>query len=86
MIDISRRRKLRRTIYTLLWFVHCALKHTQKLILVIADAMLNSKTKFPLRGAAIGNGWMDARRQYPAYLEYAVKHGIFEESSEVNSI
>ncbi|KAI0751082.1 alpha/beta-hydrolase [Daedaleopsis nitida] len=47
-----------------------------------ADAILNSKQlKIPLRGAAIGNGWIDARRQYPAYLDYAVNHGLLEEGT-----
>ncbi|KAI0722676.1 alpha/beta-hydrolase [Earliella scabrosa] len=46
-----------------------------------ADAVLNSNLKIPLRGAAIGNGWTDARRQYPAYLDYAVQHGILEEGT-----
>ncbi|KAI9000734.1 alpha/beta-hydrolase [Trametes punicea] len=47
-----------------------------------ADAILNSKLRIPLKGAAIGNGWTDARRQYPSYLDYAVKHGIVETGSE----
>ena len=48
-----------------------------------ADAILDSKLKVPLKGIAIGNGWMDARRQYPAYLDYAVKHGIVDEGTDV---
>ncbi|KAH7887403.1 alpha beta-hydrolase [Phlebopus sp. FC_14] len=36
----------------------------------------------PYFGAAIGNGWIDSRNQYPAYLEYAVTHGIVDERSE----
>ncbi|KAH9943181.1 alpha/beta-hydrolase [Epithele typhae] len=47
-----------------------------------ADAILNSDLKISLQGAAIGNGWMDARRQYPAYLDYALKHGLLDEASE----
>ncbi|KAF9809828.1 hypothetical protein IEO21_07228 [Rhodonia placenta] len=47
-----------------------------------ADAVLNSTLNVPLRGAAIGNGWMDGRHQYPSFLEYAVKHGLVEEGSE----
>ncbi|KAH9045309.1 alpha/beta-hydrolase [Lactarius pseudohatsudake] len=43
-----------------------------------SDAVLNSDLGVPLRGSAIGNGWIDARRQYPAYLDYAVKHGLVE--------
>ncbi|KAH9179594.1 carboxypeptidase KEX1 [Lactarius sanguifluus] len=44
-----------------------------------SEAVLNSSDLgVPLRGSAIGNGWIDARRQYPAYLDYAVKHGLVE--------
>ncbi|EPQ59066.1 alpha/beta-hydrolase [Gloeophyllum trabeum ATCC 11539] len=48
----------------------------------IADAILNSNLNIPFKGAAIGNGWIDARRQYPAYLDYAVKHGLVEPNSD----
>ncbi|CAL1700266.1 unnamed protein product [Somion occarium] len=47
-----------------------------------ADAILNANLGVPFRGAAIGNGWIDARRQYPSFLEYAVKHGIVTENSD----
>ncbi|KAG7097454.1 hypothetical protein E1B28_004799 [Marasmius oreades] len=47
-----------------------------------ADAILNSNINIPLKGIAIGNGWIDAKRQYPSYLEYAVKMGILEENSD----
>ncbi|OCH94287.1 alpha/beta-hydrolase [Obba rivulosa] len=47
-----------------------------------ADAILSSNLDIPLRGAAIGNGWIDGRHQYPAYLDYAVKHGLVEENSD----
>ncbi|KAF7335334.1 Pheromone-processing carboxypeptidase KEX1 [Mycena sanguinolenta] len=47
-----------------------------------ADAILNSKMGVHLRGAAIGNGWIDARRQYASYIDFAVKVGILEENSE----
>ncbi|KAG2143613.1 alpha beta-hydrolase [Suillus clintonianus] len=47
-----------------------------------ADAILSSDLRMPLRGAAIGNGWIDARSQYPAYLDYAVTHGLVDESSQ----
>ncbi|KAI0068606.1 alpha beta-hydrolase [Artomyces pyxidatus] len=43
-----------------------------------SDAILNSTLGVPLMGAAIGNGWIDSRRQYPAYLDYALKHGLVE--------
>nr|GAT59705.1 predicted protein [Mycena chlorophos] len=38
-----------------------------------ADAILESDLPTRLHGVAIGNGWIDARRQYPSYLDYAVK-------------
>ncbi|KAF8897867.1 Alpha/Beta hydrolase protein [Infundibulicybe gibba] len=47
-----------------------------------ANALLNSNIGIPLRGAAIGNGWIDPRRQYPSYIDYAVKVGMLEENSE----
>ncbi|KZT71626.1 alpha/beta-hydrolase [Daedalea quercina L-15889] len=47
-----------------------------------ADAILNSPLNIPLRGVAVGNGWIDGRHQYPSFLPYAVKHGLIEENSE----
>ncbi|KAJ7784094.1 Alpha/Beta hydrolase protein [Mycena metata] len=47
-----------------------------------ADAILNSNIGTNLRGAAIGNGWIDARRQYASYIDFAVKTGILEENSD----
>ena len=44
---------------------------------------MSSDLGLPLRGAAIGNGWMDGRAQYPAYLDYGIKHGIIDENSDV---
>jgi carboxypeptidase D len=49
-----------------------------------ADAILTSDLNIPLRGAAIGNGWMDGRNQYPAYLEYAAAYGIIDVQSQVH--
>ncbi|KAI0032923.1 alpha/beta-hydrolase [Vararia minispora EC-137] len=46
-----------------------------------ADALLKSDLQVPFRGAAIGNGWIDAAHQYPAYLDYSVKHGLIAEGS-----
>jgi carboxypeptidase D len=37
----------------------------------------------PLRGIAIGNGWIDSKEQYLAYLDFAVKVGLLEENSQV---
>jgi len=45
--------------------------------------MLKAGLPRTLRGLAIGNPWMDARRQYPAYLEYGLKHGLVEAGSDV---
>lgn len=47
-----------------------------------ADAVFNSDLNLPLRGIAIGNGWIDSWTQYPSYLDYSVKHGILEENSD----
>ncbi|KAJ7886693.1 Alpha/Beta hydrolase protein [Mycena leptocephala] len=47
-----------------------------------ADAILNSDIGIHLRGVAIGNGWIDARRQYASYIDFAVKVGILEENSD----
>jgi carboxypeptidase C (cathepsin A) len=52
--------------------------------LITADAILNSTLNIPLRGAAIGNGWIDPKVQYPAYLDYVTKTGLFEENSAVS--
>ena len=51
--------------------------------IMLADGILNSNLGVSLRGSAIGNGWIDARHQYPAYLDYSVKHGLISESSKV---
>jgi len=45
--------------------------------------MLEAGLPPTLMGIAIGNGWIDARRQYPAYLEYGLKHGLVESGSDV---
>ncbi|KAI5893580.1 alpha/beta-hydrolase [Schizophyllum commune H4-8] len=47
-----------------------------------ADAVLNSDLYIPLRGVAIGNGWIDSRRQYPSYIDYLVRVGILSETSD----
>ncbi|KAF5321764.1 hypothetical protein D9619_000585 [Psilocybe cf. subviscida] len=47
-----------------------------------ADAILSSNLAIPLKGAAIGNGWIDSKQQYPAYLDFAVKNGMIEDKSE----
>ena len=49
-----------------------------------ADGILRSSLNIPLRGVAIGNGWIDGRNQYPSYLEYAATHGIIAVESQVH--
>jgi hypothetical protein len=57
--------------------------HIRSLTWTPADGILNSDLGVPLLGAAIGNGWIDGRNQYPSYLEYATKHGLVEVNSDV---
>lgn len=49
-----------------------------------ADAALSSNLDVPLKGIAIGNGWIDPKNQYPSYLDYSVKMGILQENSVIN--
>lgn len=49
----------------------------------VANSMLEAGLPKTFKGLAIGNGWIDARRQYPAYLEYGLKHGLVETGSDV---
>ncbi|KAF9450159.1 pheromone-processing carboxypeptidase KEX1 [Macrolepiota fuliginosa MF-IS2] len=46
-----------------------------------ADAVLHSNLNIPLKGIAIGNGWIDPKKHYQSYLDYSVKVGILEENS-----
>jgi len=52
----------------------------------IANAILGSNLGVPLRGAAIGNGWIDGRTQYPSFVPFGVKMGILTEGSTVTFI
>ena len=56
---------------------------TPLIFFIIADAILNSTLSIPLRGIAIGNGWIDANSHYLSYLDYAVKVGLIEENTDV---
>lgn len=85
--DIHRWRKLRRTVYSILWLVDNSLPEIKyNANKNIGDAIISSNLGVPLKGLAIGNGWIDARHQYPAYLDYAVKHDLIEETSDVSSL
>lgn len=59
---------------------------SDEVYITTANAVLDSNLNIPLRGVAIGNGWMDARTQYPSFLDYALKHGITEPNSKVYRI
>ncbi len=85
--DISSRRELRRTIYTVFWYAAQPFFFCPHLTqpVALADAILNSNLGVPLKGAAIGNGWIDVRSQYPSYLDFMVKVGILEENSDVSA-
>ncbi|CDZ97043.1 kex1 protein [Phaffia rhodozyma] len=43
-----------------------------------ADALLSSTSlpNFPLKGIAIGNGWIDPREQYQGYVDFAFSHKL----------
>ncbi|KAJ3769900.1 Alpha/Beta hydrolase protein [Lentinula raphanica] len=47
-----------------------------------AEALM-SDLGVPLKGAAFGNGWIDACRQYISFLEFSVKVGILEENPDL---
>lgn len=50
-----------------------------------ADAVLKAPSlpAFPLRGIAIGNGWIDPREQYRGYVDFAYLHGLVDKGSAV---
>lgn len=50
-----------------------------------ADAILKTtQISMPLKGLAIGNGWIDGRHQYPAYYDFALRSGLIKEGSQVS--
>lgn len=48
-----------------------------------ADAILESNLQIPLKGIAIGNGWMDPMHQYASFLPFMLQTGLLEKDSEV---
>ena len=71
------------SIYHILVWYNCRRMWFNLKFLRTGNAILSSNLGISLKGLAIGNGWIDGRHQYPAYLDYAVKHGIIEENSDV---
>ncbi|KAG8824426.1 Cell death protease [Serendipita sp. 399] len=48
----------------------------------IAEALLGaSDVPAPLKGIVIGNGWLDSRAQYPAFVEFGLRAGLFKSGS-----
>jgi len=57
--------------------------------ILTADAILNTKllrNKVPLKGIAIGNGWIDPREQYPAYGDFAYEKGFIKPGTKVSNV
>lgn len=52
-----------------------------------ADAILSAPAfnAFPLRGIAIGNGWIDPREQYQGYVDFGYAKGLIREGSKVRT-
>ncbi|WVW86604.1 hypothetical protein I302_108655 [Kwoniella bestiolae CBS 10118] len=48
-----------------------------------ADAILKSNDlqNFPLKGIAIGNGWIDPKQQYPGYVDFAYEKGLIKQGT-----
>ncbi|OCF61700.1 pheromone-processing carboxypeptidase KEX1 [Kwoniella mangroviensis CBS 10435] len=48
-----------------------------------ADAILKSNAlqNFPLKGIAIGNGWIDPKQQYPGYVDFAYEKGLIKQGT-----
>ncbi|EGX46187.1 Cell death protease [Orbilia oligospora] len=49
----------------------------------IVDRNRVNPQKWNLAGLLIGNGWVDPKSQYPAYLEYAYSAGLVKRGSDV---
>ena len=96
-VDVFDGRVVRRTVHPLFWCVRivCPLVRWSgsagdglDLTLIsgrTADAILNAPQlpNFPLKGIAIGNGWIDPREQYPGYVDFAYEHGLVTAGSKV---
>lgn len=50
----------------------------------VANAILESDIHTPLKGVAIGNGWMDPAHQYSSFLPFILQSGLLTEDSQVS--
>ena len=66
--------------------VRTKVRQLQNIVLIIrkAQGILSSNLQTPLKGLAIGNGWIDGESQYPGYLEFAEKHDLIKKGSDVS--
>ena len=55
------------------------------MLTVTADALLKTTLlpDFSLKGIAIGNGWIDPKRQYRGYLEFGYEKGLIKPGTAV---
>ncbi|CAF1112879.1 unnamed protein product [Adineta steineri] len=52
----------------------------------IAQAILQKRSLFKLRGLLIGNGWIDPVSTYNSYLPFAIKNNLVKKDSKLYSI
>ena len=50
----------------------------------IANELLEIRPNISLKGLAIGNGWMDPKRQYPSLIDFAKDRGLLDKEYLVN--